>query len=73
MRNSLALHRRLDSASAHDNDCFAEQSADVMSRMHVSAMMVFCILVTLAVIVYWLFLTMAMPETQFEPAIFLDR
>lgn len=68
MRNSLALHRRLDSASG-----FAEQSADVMSRMHVSAMTVFCILVTLAVIVYWLFLTMAMPETQFEPAIFLDR
>jgi hypothetical protein len=44
-----------------------------MRRMHVSAMTVFCILVTLAVIVYWLFLTMAMPETQFEPAIFLDR
>jgi len=71
MRNSLALHRRLDSASAHDNECFAEQNADVMRRMHV--LTVFCILVTLAVIVYWLFLTMAMPETQFEPAIFLDR
>jgi len=73
MRNSLALHRRLDSASAHDNECSAEQSAVITRRMHVSAMTVFCILVTLAVIVYWLFLTIAMPETPLEPAIFLDR
>jgi hypothetical protein len=73
MRHSLALHRRLDSASTHSNECSAEQSANITRRMHVSAMTVFCILVTLAVIVYWLFLAMAMPETQLEPAIFLDR
>ena len=73
MRNSLALHRRLDSASAIDYRCSTEQSVDVTHRVHVSTMTVLCILGTLAVIVYWLFLMMAMPETQLEPAIFLDR
>lgn len=73
MRNSLALHRRLDSASAIDNQCSTEQSEDATYRVHVSTMTVLCILGTLAVIVYWLFLMMAMPETQLESAVFLDR
>ena len=73
MRNSLALHRRLDSASAHDNQCSIEQSADITDRVHVFTMTVLCILGILAVMVYWLFLMMAMPDTQLEPAIFLDR
>ena len=72
MRNSLALHRRFDSASANDNQCSIEQSADITHRVHVF-MVVLCILGILAVFVSWLFLMMAMPETQLEPAIFLDR
>ena len=72
MQNSLALHRRLDSASANDNQCSIEQSADITHRVHVF-MTVLCILGILAVTVSWLFLMMAMPETQPESAIFLDR
>ncbi len=48
MRNSLALHRRLDSASANDNQCSIEQSADITHRVHVF-MTVLCILGILAV------------------------
>jgi len=73
MRNSLALHRRMDSASVQDNQCSTEQSADITHRVHVSTMTVVCILGILAVIVYWLFLMMAMPGTQLEPTVFLDR
>ena len=73
MRISLAQHRRLDSASAHGNQCSIEQSADLTHGVHVFTMTVLCFLGILAVIVYWLFLMMAMPETQLEPAIFLDR
>jgi hypothetical protein len=72
MRNSLALHRRFDSASANDNLCSIERSADITHRVHVF-MTVLCILGILTVIVSWLFLMMAISETQPEPAIFLDR
>ena len=71
MQNSLALHRRLDSASANDNQCSLEQSADITHRVHVF-MTVLCI-PGILVTVSWLFLMMAMPETQPESAIFLDR
>ena len=73
MRNSLGLHRRLDSASANDNHCSTEQSADISHRMHVFTMTVLCTLGILTVIVYGLFLMMAMPEAQPAPAILLDR
>ena len=46
--------------------------AQTYTPVHVF-MTVLCILGILVVLVSWLFLMMAMPETQLESAIFLDR
>jgi hypothetical protein len=72
MPSSVAPNSRVEISIANDNQCCMEQSTDITHRTYPVTMTLY-VLGTLAVIGYWLFLMLAMPETQPVPTVFVDR